>query len=58
MSDMTSAIGLFKISSKIKWTDAFVKSLMKIAECKPFLGEILTDEGHLKKLRKNLVTDL
>ncbi len=32
----------FKIPSKIKLTDTFVKSLMKIAECKPFLDEILT----------------
>jgi Fic family protein len=32
----------FKIPAKIKLTDAFVKSLMKIAECKPFLDEILT----------------
>jgi len=32
----------FKIPFKIKMTDSFVKSLMKIAECKPFLDEILT----------------
>ena len=32
----------FKIPFKIKLTDSFVKSLMMIAECKPFLDEILT----------------
>ena len=31
-----------KIPFKIKLTDSFVQSLMKIAECKPFLDEILT----------------
>jgi Fic family protein len=32
----------FKIPFKIKLTDSFVQSLMKIAECKPFLDEVLT----------------
>lgn len=32
----------FKIPSKIKLTDPFIHSLMKIAECKPFLDEVLT----------------
>ncbi|OQW47946.1 MAG: hypothetical protein A4S09_14205 [Proteobacteria bacterium SG_bin7] len=41
MSDF-SLFKQLKIPSKIKLTDAFVKSLMKIAECKPFLDEIPT----------------
>jgi Fic family protein len=41
MSDFTGLKHL-KIPFKIKLTDGFVKSLMKIAECKPFLGEVLT----------------
>lgn len=31
-----------KIPFKIKLTDKFIQSLMKIAECKPFLDEVLT----------------
>jgi Fic family protein len=41
-----------KIPFKIKLTDKFVKSLMKIAECKPFLDEILTTPLELQLHRQ------
>jgi Fic family protein len=41
MNDFVSLKHL-KIPFKIKLTDGFVKAVMKIAECKPFLDEILT----------------
>ncbi|MBC7457644.1 MAG: Fic family protein [Bdellovibrionaceae bacterium] len=51
MSQYT-AIKQTKIPFKIKLTDKFVQSLMKIAECKPFLDEVLTTPLELQLHRQ------
>lgn len=41
-----------KIPSEIKLTDNFVNSLMRIAECKPFLDEVITTPLEVQLLRQ------
>ena len=45
----------YKIPSKTKLTDKFVQSLMKIAECKPFLDEVLTSPLEVQLHRQAMI---